>query len=79
KPFDPVETNEIFQKIDDKNAWLYSAFFDYVAEQQGRPSVRIFGIIQRDQLQTIFCNFSTVEGNLVTKGSVSEFPDSHSV
>ncbi|BFZ19499.1 hypothetical protein BsWGS_22538 [Bradybaena similaris] len=78
-PTEHTNTAGTFQPIDGKDAWVYSAYFDHVAAQQGLPMVRIIGAVHRDLLTTVYCNFSTSSGHLVQVGSVREFPDSHDV
>ncbi|BFZ19504.1 hypothetical protein BsWGS_22543 [Bradybaena similaris] len=75
----PPANLQPFQRIDDKNAWMYSAYFDHVAARQGRPAVRVFGIVHRSLLRPLYCNFSLGNTSLQVTGKTEGLPEHHSM
>ncbi|BFZ19509.1 hypothetical protein BsWGS_22547 [Bradybaena similaris] len=71
------EILQTFQRIDDKNAWMYSAYFDHVAARQGKPAVRVFGIVHRSMLQPVYCNFMLGNTSLQVIGKTDGLPEHH--
>ncbi|BFZ19505.1 hypothetical protein BsWGS_22544 [Bradybaena similaris] len=66
-----------FQRIDDKNAWMYSAYFDHVAARQGKPAVRVFGIVHKSLLQPVYCNLSLGNTSLQVTSTMKGISEHH--
>ncbi|BFZ19502.1 hypothetical protein BsWGS_22541 [Bradybaena similaris] len=74
----PTKSPEIlqtFQRIDDKNTWMYSAYFDHVAARQGKPAVRVFGIVHKTLLQPVYCNITLGNTSLQVIGKTDGLPE----
>ncbi|BFZ19501.1 hypothetical protein BsWGS_22540 [Bradybaena similaris] len=63
------ENLQPFKQIDDKNAWVYSAYYDDVAAGQGKPSVHLFGLIAGSLIRSIYCTFSFSNSSLEVNGT----------
>ncbi|BFZ19507.1 hypothetical protein BsWGS_22545 [Bradybaena similaris] len=74
----PPTNPQPFQRIDDKNAWMYSAYFDHVAARQGKPAVRVFGIVHTSLLQPVYCNLSLGNTSLQVTAEMEGITEHHS-
>lgn len=74
---DNTDHSYSFQPIDNKTAWLYSAFFDHVAAENGTPLVRIFAVVRREFLKSVYCHFSLDSKRQTTTGLITPMPDGH--
>ncbi|BFZ19503.1 hypothetical protein BsWGS_22542 [Bradybaena similaris] len=76
-PTNRPEILQPFQRIDNTNAWMYSAYFDHVAAAQGRPAVRVFGIVHKSLLKPVYCNFMLGNTSLQVTAKTDGLPEHH--
>jgi hypothetical protein len=76
-PTNVTSEPEVFQQIDDKPAWVHSAFFDHVAAQNGKPMVRVFGLARKDYFKKAYCTLTADGKNQTTTSALVSLPESH--